>query len=85
LIELKIQDGAAKAVFKAFVKGRSKSGIQSLVITLSGAIDGDGKLELSGYESGVMAVLSASNGSGEGTWEFRNLACHGTFRVRRNP
>lgn len=83
LIELRIQDGTAKAVFKAFVKGKSKSGLKSHVIPLSGRIDGDGRLELSGYESAAMAVLSASNGSGEGTWEFRNLICDGTFRVRR--
>lgn len=85
LIELRIQNGTAKAVFKAFAKGKAKTGLKSHVIPLSGRIDGDGKLELTGYESAAMAVLLASNGSGEGTWEFRNLVCDGTFRVRRKP
>jgi len=83
LIELKIQNGTAKAVFKTFAKGKAKSGLKSRVIPLSGRIDRDGKLELSGYESAAMAVLLASNGTGEGTWEFRNVVCNGTFRVRR--
>ena len=85
LIEMRIQDGTAKAVFKAFVKGKSKAGLKSHVIPLSGRIDDDGRLELSGYESAAMAILLASNGSGEGTWEFRNLFCDGTLRVRRKP
>ena len=53
----------------------------SLIDSLSGAIDDQGRLELSGFQSYAMAVLSASDGSGEGQWETRTLMCHGTFRV----
>ena len=55
----------------------------SLIDSLSGAIDDQGRLELSGFQSDAMAVLSASDGSGEGQWETRTLVCHGTFQVRR--
>lgn len=83
LVEITIQDGATMAVFKAFVKGKARSGLRSHLIRLSGAIDRDGKLELSGYESSATVNLSASDGLGEGTWEFRKLVCHGSFRGRR--
>ena len=82
LVEMKIQKGAAKAILKTFAKGRARSGLLSRVIPLSGIINSDGKLELTGYESSATVDLSASDGLGEGTWEFRKLACHGSFRVQ---
>lgn len=85
LINLKIENGTAEAVFKAFAKGKAKTGLKTRVVFLRGRIDSDGQLELSGQDSAAKAVLLASNGSGEGTWEFRNLVCEGIFRVRRKP
>ena len=82
LVELTIQDGAAKAVFRFTIR---RGIIRSEVLTLSGAIDDHGRLEISDFQSDAMAVLSARDGSGDGTWEARGLACHGTFRVRRRP
>ena len=85
MVDLTIQDGAARAVFRFTVKWGMEQGIRSEVLTLSGAIDDHGRLELSNFQSDVMAVLSARDGTGDGTWETRGLACHGTFRVRRGP
>ena len=89
LVEMTIQDGAARAVFKAYAKGKARAGLRSYVITLTGVVDGDGNgdgaLTLTGYEARATLALSASGGTGEGTWEFRRLACYGDFRVRKRP
>lgn len=93
LVKMTIQDGAARAVFKAFAKGKARAGLRSYVITLTGVVEGDGALTLTGYEASATLALSARDGTGdgtgegtgEGTWEFRRLACYGNFRVRRKP
>ena len=82
LVKLTIQDGAARGVFKFTTR---KKDVRSEVLTLNGAIDDHGRLELSDFRSDAIAVLSARDRSGDGTWETRGLACHGTFRVRRRP
>jgi hypothetical protein len=53
------------------------------VLSLNGAVDEQGKLVLSGFQSDAMAILSASGELSDGTWETRGLVCHGTFRVRK--
>ncbi len=85
LVKLIIQDGAARAVFRFTIRRGMERDVRSEVLTLNGAIDDHGRLELSDFQSDAMAVLSARDGSGDGTWEARGLACHGTFRVRRRP
>ena len=85
LVEITIQDGAARAVFRLTVRRGMDRRPRTEVLSLNGAIDDQGKLELSGFQSDAMAVLSASGESSDGTWETRSLACHGTFRVRRRP
>ena len=85
LVDLTIQDGAAKAVFRFTIRKGMERGIRSEVLPLSGTIDDHGRLELSDFQSDVLAVLSARDGTGDGSWETRGLACHGTFRVRRKP
>lgn len=85
LVNLRIQDGAVRAVFRLTIKKGKESGMRSKVIPMGGSIDDHGRMELSEFQSDVVAVLSAREGSGDGTWETRGLACHGTFRVRRRP
>ena len=85
LVELTIQDGAARSVFRLPVRRGRDQRLRTEVLSLRGGVDDQGQLELSGHESDAKAVLSASGGSGEGTWEFRSIACHGTFQVRRRP
>jgi hypothetical protein len=85
LVDLTIQNGAARAVFRITVRRRTDERPRTEVLTLNGAIDDHGRLEVSGRQSDAIAVLSARDGSGDGAWETRGLACHGTFRVRRRP
>ena len=85
LINLTIQAGAASAVFRFTIRRGLEKGVRSEVLPLRGAIDDHGRLQLSDFQSDVVGVLSARNGSGDGSWETRGLACHGTFRVRRGP
>jgi hypothetical protein len=83
LVDLTIQDGSARAVFSFTVRRRTDRRPRREVLSLSGDVDGQGKLVLSGFQSEAMAVLSASGEPSDGTWDTRRLACHGTFRVRR--
>jgi hypothetical protein len=83
LVELAIQDGAARAVFRFTIRRGMERNVRSEVFTLNGAIDDHGRLQLSDFQSDAVAVLSARDGLGDGTWETRGLACHGTFRMRR--
>jgi hypothetical protein len=83
LVDLTIQDGSARAVFSFTVRRRTDRRPRREVLSLSGAVEGQGKLVLSGFQSEAMAVLSASGEPSDGTWDTRRLACHGTFRVRR--
>jgi hypothetical protein len=85
LVEITIQDGAARAVFRLTVRRGMERRPRTEVLSLNGAIDGRGKLVLSGFQSDAMVVLSATGESSDGTWDTRRLACHGTFRVRRRP
>lgn len=85
LVDLTIQNGAARAVFRITVRSRMDERPRTEVLTLNGAIDDHGRLDLSHFQSDAIGVLSARDGSGDGTWETRGLACHGTFRVRRKP
>ena len=85
LIDLTIQNGAARAVFRITVRRRLDERPRTEVLTLSGAIDDHGRLDLSDFQSDAIGVLSAREGSGDGSWETRGLACYGTFRVRRRP
>lgn len=85
LVDLTIEDGAARAIFRFTVRRGMERDVRSEVLTLNGAIDDHGRLELSHIQSDAIAVLSARDGSGDGAWETRGLACHGTFRVRRRP
>lgn len=85
LIDLTIDQGAARAVFRLTVRRGMDRRPHTEVIPLNGRIDDQGQLELSGFQSTARALLSAKEESGEGTWETRSLACHGTFRVRRKP
>ena len=85
LVDLTIQNGSDRGVFRFTVRRGLERGMRSEVVALSGNIDDHGRLELSDFQSDVVAVLSARDGSGDGTWETRGLACHGTFRVRRRP
>lgn len=85
LVDLTIQDGAAKAVFRFTIQRGMERGIRSEVLPLTGMIDDHGRLELSDFQSDVLAVLAARDGTGDGSWQTRGLACHGTFRVRRKP
>ena len=85
LVDLTIQSGSARAIFRfTFRRGMDK-GMRTEVLSLSGAINDHGRLVLSDFQSDALAVLSARDGSGDGSWEARGLACHGTFRVRRRP
>ena len=83
LVVLTLQDGAARATFKFTVRRRFDERPRTELLTLNGAIDDHGRLELSDFQSDVVAVLSARDRLGDGTWETRGLACHGTFKVRR--
>ncbi len=85
LVELTIQGGTARAVFRLPVRRGRDQRPRTEVLSLNGGVDDQGKLELFGFQSEAMAVLLASDGSGEGTWETRTLVCHGTFPVRRRP
>ena len=85
LVDLTIQNGAARAVFRITVRRRMDERPRTEVLNLNGTIDDHGRLDLSDFQSDVIGVLSARNGSGDGMWETRGLACHGTFRVRRRP
>ena len=85
LVNLTIQNGSARAVFRITARRRTDERPRTEVLTLNGAIDDHGRLEVSGRQSDAIAVLSARDGSGDGAWETRGLACHGTFRVRRRP
>ena len=85
LVEVTIQDGAARAIFRFTVRRGMERDMRSEVLTLNGTIDDHGRLNLTDFQSDVIAVLSARDGSGDGTWETRGLACHGSFRVRRRP
>ncbi len=85
LVNLTVQNGAARAVFRFTVRRRMDERPRTEVLTLNGAIDDHGRFEVSGLQSDAIAVLSARDGSGDGAWETRGLACHGTFRVRRKP
>lgn len=85
LVDMTIQDGAARAVFKLTVPKGLTSSVRMHVIPLEGSVSGDGKLTLSEQQSNATASLSAGSGSGEGTWEIGSLACQGSFQVRRKP
>ena len=85
LVRLNIQDGAARAVFQFTIRKGMERDLRSEVLPLTGTIDDHGRLELSDFESDVIGVLSARDGSGDGSWETRGLACNGTFQVRRRP
>jgi len=85
LVDLTIEDGAARAVFRITGRRSLSERPRTEVLPLSGAIDDHGRLELSHIQSDAIAVLSAHDGSGDGAWETRGLACHGAFRVRRRP
>ncbi|MGI9383578.1 MAG: hypothetical protein ACR2PO_10520 [Methyloligellaceae bacterium] len=85
LVDLTIQNGAAKAVLKFFVRRTLDNDVQSHVIPLNGTIDDHGRMELSGYQASASAVLSAESGSGDGTWETRELVCNGRFQVNHRP
>jgi len=85
LIQMTIQDGSARAVFHFTLRRGLERDLESIVVIMTGAIDDHGRLELSDFESLARAVLSARDGSGDGSWQTSGLACHGTFRVHRNP
>ena len=85
LVDMTIQDGAARAVFKLTVPKGLTSSIKMHVIPMEGSVGSDGKLTLSDQQSNAMADLSADSGSGEGSWEIGSLACQGSFQVRRKP
>lgn len=85
LVHLNIRDGAARGVFTFTIRKGMERDIQSDVLPLTGTIDGHGRLQLSDFQSDVIGVLSARDGTGDGSWESRGLACHGTFRVQRRP
>ena len=81
IIELTVQAGVAKATLKLVLKKTKEIDIE--VIPLRGTIDDQGNMKLAGYESNVIGILSASEGSGEGTWEIMTYGCRGAFRVRK--
>lgn len=85
LIRLAIQDGSARAVFQFTVRRGMERDLESIMLNLTGAIDDHGRLKLSDFQSLAGPVLSARDGTGDGTWQTSGLACHGTFRVRRKP
>ena len=85
LVDMTIQDGAARAVFKLTVPKGLTSGVRMHVIPMEGSVGGDGRLTLSDQQSNATASLSAGSGSGEGTWEIGSLACQGSFQVQRKP
>jgi len=85
LVELTVQDGEAKAVFKLTVPHSKNVGLKRHVFPINGSVDDDGALTLSGHQADATATLSASGEPSEGTWEIGSLACDGTFRVRRKP
>jgi len=85
LIQLKIQDGSARAVFHFTRRQGLERDLESIVLNMTGAIDDHGRLKLADFQSLASAVLSARDGSGDGSWETSGLACHGTFRVHRKP
>ena len=47
--------------------------------------DDHGRLDLTGHQATFTGVLSAQSGSGDGSWDVRTLACHGTFQVNHRP
>ena len=71
--------------FQFTIRKGMERDLRSEVLPLTGTIDDHGRLELSDFQSDVIGVLSARDGSGDGSWETRGLACNGTFRVRRRP
>ncbi len=83
LVQLDIADGRARAVFKLTSRRRMDERPRQTVLNLSGSLDDHGRLELKDFQSDVLGVLSARDGTGDGAWETRGLACHGTFSVRR--
>ena len=85
LIDLTIQGGAARGVMKFFVRRALDNEVRSDVIPLTGAIDDHGRLDLTGHQATFTGVLSAEAGSGDGSWDVRTLACHGTFQVNHRP
>ena len=85
LVQLTIQDGSARAVFRFTIRKGMERELRSEVLPLSGTIDDHGRLQLSDFQSDVIGVLSARDGTGDGSWETRGLACNGTFQVRRRP
>ena len=85
LVQLFIQGDEARAVFRFTVKKSTGRQLRSEVFPLNGTIDDHGRLTLSDFQTDVVAVLSARDGTGDGSWETRGLACYGSFQVRRRP
>ena len=85
LIELTVKDGAAKAVFKAFAKGKARTGLKSHLFVLRGSVGTDGHLDLGTWDAEATFDLNAETGTGEGTWSFTRVVCDGPFTVRKRP
>jgi hypothetical protein len=85
LIELTIQNGSAKGVMKFFVRRPLNNEMRSDVVPVTGTVDDHGRLDLTGHQATFTGVLSVQSGSGDGSWDVRTLACHGTFQVNHRP
>jgi hypothetical protein len=85
LIQVKISDGSARAVFHFTMRRGLERDMESVVINMTGVIDDHGRLKLSDFQSLASGVLSARDGTGDGAWESSTLACRGTFSVHRKP
>ena len=85
IIELTVQAGKVAAIFKLSLRKAGQTTPNIEVIPLSGSVDDQGNMALVGSQSTAVGLLSAEDGSGKGTWEFKAIACRGSYQVRKGP